>query len=159
MILHDRYYGKRPAFTQAELIVADRRARDFANKVLRPAFTLMEIIVVVAIILILAGAGAVVLPRFLSDAKVSKAKLDIKSLETVLMKYNLDNNHFPQTLFELTQIPPTGGLAYMEDSLLNDPWGQPWDYNPSVINPRNGKPRIGTQGPPGQNQPVYNWTQ
>jgi general secretion pathway protein G len=135
------------------MILQDRQLRR------RQAFTLMEIIVVVAIILILAGAGAVVLPKFLSDAKVSKAKLDIKSIETVLMKYSIDNGHFPTTLYELTQSPPTGGLAYMEETMLKDPWGQEWDYNPSAVNTRTGKPRIGSQGPPGQNIPVYNWTQ
>jgi general secretion pathway protein G len=123
----------------------------------RPAFTLMEIIVVVAIILILAGAGAVVLPKFLEDAKMGRAKLDVKSIEIAVMKYNMDKGHFPQTLEELAQIQPDGSMAYLDESALNDPWGQRWDYNPSSVNPKNGKPRIGTQGPQGKNTPYYNW--
>ena len=90
----------------------------------RPGFTLMEIIVVAAIILILAGAGAVVLPRFLADARINRAKLDIKNLETAVMAYQTNNGNFPGTLDELANIDPNGRMAYIEPTLLTDPWGQ-----------------------------------
>jgi general secretion pathway protein G len=124
----------------------------------RQAFTLMEIIVVVAIILILAGAGAIVLPKVLIDARVSRTKLDLASIESMVLKYQIDKGRLPQTLVELTQSE-NGTLAYMDEKLLKDPFGQDWDYNPSMIHQKTGKPRIGSQGPPGQNMPVYNWTQ
>jgi general secretion pathway protein G len=124
----------------------------------RSAFTLMEIIVVAAIILILAGAGAVVLPRFLSDAKVNRAKMDIKSLETAVMGYQARNQNFPNSLQELAEVQPDGGLAFIDRSLLKDPWNNYYEYNPGQLHPRNGKPLIRSQGPPGQaTVPISNW--
>src|SRR5271155_537694 len=108
----------------------------------RSGFTLMEIMVVAAIILIMAGAGAVVLPTFLANARINRAKLDIKSLETAVMAYQVKNGGFPGTLDELAQIQPDGTTAYIEPSMLMDPWNQRYVYNPGQINPRNGKPLI-----------------
>lgn len=124
----------------------------------RAAFTLMEIIVVVAIILILAGAGAVVLPRFLSDANVGRAKTDIKSLETAVMAYQAKSGgRLPDTLDQLAEIQQDGGPAYIEASLLTDPWGNRYHYDRGTVHPKTQKPLISSQGPPGQNVLIRNW--
>jgi len=68
----------------------------------RSAFTLMEIIVVVAIILILAGAGALVLPRFLADANVSRAKMDVRTIENASSAFMIKYHRYPSTVSELT---------------------------------------------------------
>ena len=60
-------------------------------------FTLIEIMVVVIIIGLLA---AVIVPQFMSrvdEARVTKAKTDIKSLETALTMFRLDNSKYPTT--------------------------------------------------------------
>ena len=59
------------------------------------AFTLIELLIVVAIIAILA---AIAVPNFLeaqTRAKVSRAKADIRSLATALESYAVDWNKFP----------------------------------------------------------------
>lgn len=62
---------------------------------LKKAFTLIELLIVVAIIAILA---AIAVPNFLEAqvrAKVSRAKTDMRSLSTGLESYYVDNNSYP----------------------------------------------------------------
>ena len=59
-----------------------------------PAFTLIELLIVVAIIGILA---AIAVPNFLnaqSRAKISRALADMRSIQTALEMYRLDNNAY-----------------------------------------------------------------
>ena len=62
---------------------------------LKSAFTLIELLIVVAIIGILA---AIAVPNFLSAmsrAKVARVKADIRSLQTAMGAYYVDNNAYP----------------------------------------------------------------
>jgi len=100
-------------------------------------FTLIEIMVVVVILGILA---AIAVPRIMDrpdTARIAKAKQDIRTLESALQLYRLDNYRYPTTeqgldaLVEKPTIQPTprnwksGG--YM-GRLPNDPWGNPYRY-------------------------------
>ncbi len=61
----------------------------------RTAFTLIELLIVVAIIAILA---AIAVPNFLeaqTRSKVSRAKADMRSLATATEAYYVDNNEYP----------------------------------------------------------------
>jgi general secretion pathway protein G len=74
-------------------------------------FTLIEIMVVVIILAMLAG---LVLPRIIGQeekARIETAKIQIKSLESALDGYKLDNGFYPTTdqgLAALIKKPEAG---------------------------------------------------
>lgn len=104
---------------------------------MKKAFTLIELLIVVAIIAILA---AIAVPNFLeaqTRSKVSRVKADQRTLDTGLMTYYIDSNAFPKgnnfslagrrsdeltnpTRLVLERL--TTPVAYLTNSFLEDPF-------------------------------------
>lgn len=114
----------------------------------RRAFSLMEILVVVAIMVIMAMAGGVIYIKYLDDAKKDRARMDVMTLTTTAETYYVKHSGYPSTLAELTQPGQDGSRPYLESTALNDPWGHPYQYaNPGQRNAATGKPDIWSDGP------------
>ena len=130
-------------------------------------FTLIEVMVVVIILGILA---AIVVPRVMNRpdaARVTKARQDIRAMESALNLYKLDNFVYPTTdqgLEALVNKPagtpePRNWQQYM-DRLPKDPWGNDYHYlSPGT----KGDVDIFTYGADGQpggdeiNADIGNW--
>lgn len=109
-------------------------------------FTLIEIMVVVVILGILA---AMIVPRLLGrpdEAKVTKAKVDMKSIEESLGLFKLDNGFYPSTeqgLKALVSKPEIGRIPtrYSAEAYLRkipvDPWGNPYLYLSPAVHSRD----------------------
>jgi general secretion pathway protein G len=103
-------------------------------------FTLIEMMVVLAIIGVLA---ALIVPNVLGradEARVTAARTDVANLMQALKLYKLDNQQYPsgeQGLAALVSKPaqepvPNAWRNYIE-KLPQDPWGRPYQYlNPGV---------------------------
>jgi len=132
-------------------------------------FTLIEIMVVVAIIAIL---GATVVPLIMSkpdEARVTKAKQDIASLSSALDLYNLDNFNYPSSNQGLEALvekpsgdpePANWNTAGYIRKLQADPWGRPYEY----ASPGEGGPfdiislgKDGVEGGTGFDADISNW--
>jgi prepilin-type N-terminal cleavage/methylation domain-containing protein len=86
---------------------------------MKKAFTLIELLIVVAIIAILA---AIAVPNFLeaqTRAKASRAKADIRTYATAIESYAVDNNR-----------PPLGGAEAAKSDPKN--WGIPSGNNQAI---------------------------
>jgi general secretion pathway protein G len=110
----------------------------------RAGFTLMEVLVVVAIIVILAGTAVAVF-GYLETSKRDIARAQIKILETAVSNFKLRHHTFPENLAILAQ-PMEGAPALIEEKDLYDPWNNPYQLDPSQLSP-TGRPLIFSQGP------------
>ena len=131
-------------------------------------FTLIEVMVVVVILGILAS---IIIPKIMDkpdEARVVKAKQDIRALESALEIYRLDNYVYPTTdqgLDALVQKPSSTPLPphwkqYL-DRLPMDPWGHPYQYlNPGSHGSAVDIWSYGADGQPGGdgiNADIGNW--
>ena len=111
-------------------------------------FSLIELMVVMVILGLLAAA---LVPRIMDrpdEARVTKAKTDIRALQTALRFYKLDNGRYPtteqglQALVEEPDIPPEPrnyrGGGYLEaENIPADPWGNDYIYRAPGENDRD----------------------
>ena len=114
---------------------------------LNTAFTLIELLIVVAIIAILA---AIAVPNFLEAqirAKVARCKSDMRVIATALETYHVDNNRYPETFVNARWerfFPLTTPISYLSQipidlfHPLDDPGDEFVDWGP-----RNGSYKMG----------------
>jgi general secretion pathway protein G len=103
------------------------------------AFTLIEMLLVIVIIGILAGAIVTSLAGRVETSRLTRAKADIAGeLSLALDLFNQDVGRYPTTdeglkvLVESPNLPEWKG-PYLKSGLKPDPWGHPYSYevNPS----------------------------
>ena len=131
-------------------------------------FTLIEIMVVVVILGILAALVAPNVIRRIDDARVTKAKQDIRAYETALNLYRMDNFRFPtsdQGLQALVTRPADPNLKNWKeggyiDGLKKDPWGNDYVYLSPGTHGEYDLYTLGADGQPGGEGPdadIGNW--
>ena len=144
-------------------LIGRHLSRNRASK--ERGFTLLEILVVIAILGLLIGLVAPAALRQLSGARNSIAKQSIERISSVLDLYKLDVGSYPSTdqgLVALVERP--GGVdnwngPYLKGSSVPvDPWNHPYVYrNPSE---RSGHEydlcSLGPSGNAGQGETICN---
>ena len=94
----------------------------------RRGFTLMELMVVIAILGLLVTLVGPNVMNVLKKGNVTTAMAQIKNMEGAIANYRMNHNKIPDDLSELTQPDPDNfNDAYMEEIPL-DPWGNPYEY-------------------------------
>ena len=128
------------------------------NRARQRGFTLIEIMIVVVIIGLLA---AVIMPQLLGqvdEARATKARQDIQSIETALTMYRLDNSRYPSTdqgLRALVQQPTDPSIRHWRPGgylrkASKDPWGNEYQYvSPGTHGGEYDLFSLGADGQPG----------
>jgi general secretion pathway protein G len=94
---------------------------------LHRAFTLVEVLAVMAILVIIAGAGAFGIVKYMDLAKEREAKLKMQKIENAAKIFFSNNSTFPNTPDELIQSADgTAPLLEGGQAAIMDPWGQPF---------------------------------
>ena len=102
-------------------------------------FTLIELVVVMIIITILAGAVTLQVTNYTKNARRARAVQDIKTLETAIDLYEADSGYPPtaeQGLMALIRKPGTAPVPrnwngpYLKNrtTVPKDPWGNEYIY-------------------------------
>jgi len=123
----------------------------------RAAFTLMEMLVVVAIIVALAGIGTYYLIPLLASGQRDTARISAESLSKAVFAYKIKNHKWPDSLEQLTQ-PNNKGPAMLEPNDLKDPWGGTFQYDKAGQMNQGHKPDIFTVDP-SDGSKVGNWSE
>ncbi len=125
-------------------------------------FTLVELMIVVVILGLLAGAVVVNVSGYIGKSRRERARMDVASLRNAVELFNLQYSRFPtneEGLDILTQRSTEQPLAFISE-LPKDPWGNPYVY---LCPGQHGAfdimslGRDGAQGGEGQDADIVSW--
>jgi general secretion pathway protein G len=118
----------------------------------RHAFTLMEILLVLAILVVLGSMVSLGYVKIQQEANKKAAKAQLTLLEGAVNTYILDVGSPPSDLSGLVTVPgelanPTkwAGPYLDKENLPQDPWNQDFQYE--IVDQANAKFRIWSNGP------------
>jgi len=148
------------------MMAAIRRRRDAAGG--KPSgFTLVELLVVLAILGLVAAVATPQVLKYLAKAKTDTARIDIKGIGVALDLFLLETGHYPseqEGLAVLVERPNGGGEwhgPYLKAKRVPlDPWGRPYIYRFPGQHGEYDLFTFGADNAPGgtgQDQDVVNW--
>lgn len=118
----------------------------------RSGFSFIEIMVVVVIMGLLAGAVTLKVVGYMDKAKINRARSDIATIDAAVEAFYLEKGNYPGNDDGLSRLPLKTRV---------DPWGRPYEYNSPG---KDDKPfevfTLGADGRPGgdgANADLYSW--
>ena len=104
----------------------------------RRGFTLIEVMIVIAIILALTGLIGIALFGQKDKAKADTARIQMNNIKSALDFFRLDYDRYPKdeeglaVLWDKSKLDPEADATkwhqYLKEATPNDGWGHPWGY-------------------------------
>lgn len=106
-------------------------------------FTLMELIIVLAVIIALGGILLPQVNRVITEARISKAKAELEHIKAAMLAYKEDTGELPPKSATFTEAAITQAIMdallsddgasgwngpYLDKAVLTDPWGESYIY-------------------------------
>jgi general secretion pathway protein G len=141
--------------------VSSFRARAQDARTRREAgFTLVELLVVLAILGLLVAIATPQVLKYLGRAKVDTANIEMKSLGTALDLFMIDIGRYPTQqeglaglVLNTDNLPTWHGPYLKSNTVPLDPWGHPYQYR---MPGQHGDYDIFTLGPDGNGSDTQN---
>ncbi len=118
----------------------------------RVGFTLLELLLVMAILVVLAGLGTVAYTRIGNTANIKACRVHIKEIKDNCIAYKLQNGNYPRSLNDLVVLPSGmtqgewGGPFFQDGKLPKDPWKNDYIYS---ANEAQDRVFVSSNGPDG----------
>lgn len=144
-----------------------KRGHEAEKRRRQRGFTLVELLVVMAILVLLAGIVAPRVIGYLGSSRVKAAKVQIEGLATSLELFRLDTGRYPSSqegLVALVRKPDRvsnwNGPYIRGREVPADPWGQPYGYRSPGKDTAFEIYSLGADGKPsgdGENEDIRSW--
>ncbi len=126
--------------------------RSSDRHVQRSGFTLLELLLVMAILVVLASLSTFAILNLQSSSLQKAAQVQVETFKDACTMYKLSVGSFPRTLNDLHALPSgmtqaQWGGPYLDSRIPNDPWGRPYNYAPDNV---SQSVQITSNGPDGQ---------
>lgn len=126
----------------------------------RSAFTLIEVLIVIAIIVALTGLVGLALFSKQKEAKTGLAQADLNNIKTALGSFRVKYDRWPtetegiEVLWNKEKLDPDADAAKwskeLEKSMPVDRWGRPWNYRPTSEHGDEDTFDLWSNGPDGE---------
>lgn len=134
------------------------------NQVRKHSFSLIEMIVVIAIMALVAGIAAANIYDHMRKARVKAAMIQIESLDESVVAFNMDTGKWPKSLNGLVANDGVknwkGPYLKKGKKVPKDPWGNDYVYTAPGQNADVDIVSYGEDGAPGgegYNKDLGNW--
>ncbi|MEO0513603.1 MAG: type II secretion system major pseudopilin GspG [Planctomycetota bacterium] len=152
-------------------VVSEERLRSLGARPVARAFSLVEVMIVIVIVALLAGVATFAAIDRLGEAEVSRAELDLQTLEGGLKDFRRRMGRYPTDEEGLAVLWSSSTLENpdeeekwsktLEDPLPNDPFGGEWGYRAESENGNDDTFDLwsnGRDGEEGTEDDITNWS-